>query len=63
MCRFYSVSRSGYYSWKSKEKMPSEDQELVDIINECHSENKRRYGYRRVVLWLRKEKGVIVNHK
>lgn len=63
MCRFYNVSRSGYYSWKNKEKTPSEDQEIVDIINECHTENKRRYGYRRVVLWLRREKGVILNHK
>lgn len=63
MCEFYCVSRSGYYSWKKRDPAKSKDIELVKLINECHVYHKRRYGYRRVKLWLEREKGVCVNHK
>lgn len=63
MCEFYRVSRSGYYSWKKRDPAKSKDTELVKLINECHASHKRRYGYRRVKLWLEREKGVCVNHK
>ncbi len=63
MCDFYRVSRSGYYSWRSRDETPAEDAELVELINECHTAHKRRYGYRRVKLWLEREKGVNINHK
>lgn len=63
MCEFYHVSRSGYYSWKKRDPAKSKDTELVKLINECHASHKRRYGYRRVKLWLEREKGVCVNHK
>lgn len=43
--------------------MPSKDLELVKLIEECHKQHKRRYGYRRVALWLKKEKDLTVNHK
>ena len=33
------------------------------MIEECHKKHKRRYGYRRVQLWLEREKGITVNHK
>lgn len=63
MCEFYHVSRGGYYSWKKRDPAKSKDIELVKLINECHASHKRRYGYRRVKLWLEREKGVCVNHK
>lgn len=63
MCHFYDVSRSGYYDWAKREKNESADKELIDLISECHKQHKRRYGYRRIVKWLKREKGVIVNHK
>jgi transposase InsO family protein len=37
--------------------------ELVALIEECQKKHKRRYGYRRVQLWLKREKGMTVNHK
>lgn len=63
MCDFYLVSRSGYYSWKKRQSEPSKDAQLVDLINECHTSHKRRYGYRRVGLWIEREKGICINHK
>lgn len=63
MCQFYDVPRSSYYAWKRRETMPSKDLELVSLIEECHKKHKRRYGYRRVKLWLEREKGMKVNRK
>jgi len=57
------VPRSSYYEWKRQESSPSKDLELVSLIEECHKKHKRRYGYRRVKLWLEQEKGITVNHK
>lgn len=64
MCDFYEVSRSGYYAWKNRDNIPSkEETEIVSMIMECQKTHKQKYGYRRVSLWLRNEKGVKVNHK
>jgi hypothetical protein len=63
MCLFYGISRSGYYAWKTRKDAPSKDIELVELIEECQRKHKRRYGYRRVALWLKNEKGMMVNHK
>jgi len=63
MCRFYGVSRSGYYAWKQRPPRGAKDLELIKMIEECHAQHKRRYGYRRVAIWLQREKGLTVNHK
>jgi transposase InsO family protein len=63
MCCVYGVSRSGYYAWKKRESVVSRDLELIKLIEECHIQHKRRYGYRRVTLWLKNEKGLAINHK
>lgn len=63
MCRFYSVSRSGYYDWQKREQRGNPDQALIELISECHKKHKKRYGYRRIKKWLKREKGLIVNHK
>lgn len=63
MCAFYGVSRNGYYVWKKREALPSDDLEIVKMIEECHKQHKRRYGYRRVTLWLKSEKQMTINHK
>lgn len=64
MCDFYEISRSGYYAWKKRDNIPSEQEiQLVNMIEECQGIHKRKYGYRRVGLWLLHKKGVSVNHK
>lgn len=63
MCVFFGVSRSGYYDWLKRKQEPDKDLFLKDLISECQIKHKRLYGYRRVVIWLLKEYGLIVNHK
>ena len=63
MCAFYAVSRSGYYASLKHKPDKEKDMELVHLIEECQARHKRRYGYRRVQMWLRQEKGITINHK
>ncbi len=63
MCKFYGVSRSGYYAWSKREHENGNDLWLRDLIAECQQKHQRRYGYRRVALWLLREYGLIINHK
>jgi transposase InsO family protein len=50
MCRFYRISRSGFYAWRSRG--PSQRQqantELVDIIKETHEQSLGTYGSPRI---------------
>lgn len=62
MCRFFSVSRSGYYGFVKRMDRPEKDLELSELIKECQSESKKTYGYRRVAIWLER-RGVHHNPK
>lgn len=52
MCRFFEVSRSGYYGFVDRMDKPAKDLELSELIRECQAETKQTYGYRRVAIWL-----------
>ena len=52
MCRFFGVSRSGYYSFIQRLGRAEKDADLVELIQTCQEESKRTYGYRRVWKWL-----------
>ena len=52
MCRFFEVSRSGYYGFVNRMDKPAKDLELSELIRECQTETKQTYGYRRVAIWL-----------
>lgn len=52
MCRFFQVSRSGYYGFVSRMSVPDRDLPLSEMIRECQEESKQTYGYRRVSIWL-----------
>ena len=52
MCRFFGVSRSGYYDFVSRMEVPDKDLPLAEKIKECQDECGKTYGYRRVHLWL-----------
>jgi len=54
MCRFFGVSRSGYYDFVKRMEMPDRDLPLAHLIEECQQECKSTYGYRRVSIWLEK---------
>jgi transposase InsO family protein len=63
MCEFYNVSRQGYYDYIKRWQDGNPDQELIDMITECQAANKNRLGYRRVMKWIEREKGLRINHK
>ena len=62
MCRFFEVSRSGYYDFVKRMGKPDRDMPLAEQIKECQQEVKRTYGYRRVQIWLER-KGIHRNPK
>ena len=57
MCRYFEVSRSGYYGFVKRMDKPAKDLELSELIRECQIETRQTYGYRRVAIWLER-KGV-----
>ncbi len=63
MCRFFEVSRSGYYDFAKRMDMPDKDEILAKQIAICQQQTKRTYGYRRVKIWLLRELGLVINHK
>ena len=62
MCRFFEVSRSGYYAFLKQIDKPDRDLPLADKIRECQKESHRTYGYRRVHIWLERQ-GIYRNPK
>ncbi len=52
MCRFFNVSRSGYYDYVKRMDIPEKDLPLAEKIRECQKKCGRTYGYRRVHIWL-----------
>ena len=62
MCRFFKVSRSGYYDYLHRKNMPDRILPLADKIRECQEESHRTYGYRRVQIWLERQ-GIYKNPK
>lgn len=62
MCRFLSVSRSGYYDFVKRMDIPSKDLPLAEKIIECQEKCGKTYGYRRVHIWLERN-GIYHNPK
>ena len=62
MCRFFGVSRSGYYGYVSRMDIPAKDLPLAEKIRECQDKCGKTYGYRRVHIWLEKN-GIYRNPK
>ena len=62
MCRFFKVSRSGYYDYVKRMDIPAWDLPLAETIRECQDKCGKTYGYRRVHIWLER-KGIYRNPK
>lgn len=52
ICKFFNVSRSGYYRYVSRMDIPAKDLPLAEKIQECQDMCGKTYGYRRVHIWL-----------
>ena len=62
MCRFFEVSRSGYYDYVKRMDIPAWDLPLAEKIRECQEHSHSTYGYRRVHIWLERQ-GIYRNPK
>ena len=62
MCRFFGVSRSGYYDYVKRMDIPAWDLPLAEKIKECQDKCGKTYGYRRVHIWLERQ-GIYRNPK
>ena len=62
MCRFFEVSRSGYYDYVKRMDIPAGDLALAEKIQECQNKCGKTYGYRRVHIWLERN-GIHKNPK
>ena len=62
MCKFFGVSRSGYYDYVNRMNIPAKDLALAEQIQKCQEETNSTYGYRRVHIWLEKH-GIYHNPK
>jgi putative transposase len=63
MCYFLGISRAAYYAWVNHLKQPDPDQARMELVQEAYQKSRRTCGYRRITLWLRKNKGIFINHK
>ena len=63
MCAFFGISRAAYYAWRKRLDQPDADAERKQLIQEAYAASKRTYGYRRIGLWLRQKRSVVINHK
>ena len=62
MCRFFHVSRSGYYGYVQRMDIPAKDLPLAEKIRKCQEHSHSTYGYRRVQIWLERQ-GIYHNPK
>ena len=62
MCRFFGVSRSGYYDFIHRLEVPEKDADLAEKIRQQQRQSYGTYGYRRMQLALA-AKGVYRNSK
>ena len=58
MCRFFAVSRSGYYSFVERMNHPEKDAALAETIRQQQGKCYHTYGYRRMWQWLEKNVGI-----
>ncbi len=62
MCRFFEVSRSGYYKYLKQLEHPAKNLEIAEKIRAKQEVCRKTYGYRRMKIWLDSE-GIAKNPK
>ena len=63
MCDFFGISRAAYYAWRHRIDQPDPDFERKQLVLEAYEQSRKTYGYRRICIWLRRKRSVIINHK
>lgn len=62
LLKLVGIPRSTYYYCLQRIQQPDKYAELKEVIRQIYSENKGRYGYRRITMELH-NRGYIINHK
>ena len=62
MCKFFGVSRSGYYDFVKRMEQTEHDADLAKEIEICQNKTDKTYGYRRVWKW-QKDRNIERNPK
>jgi hypothetical protein len=63
MCEFFGVSRAAYYARVKQSEQFDRDAERMQLVQEAYEKSRKTYGYRRLCLRIRKNKGISINHK
>lgn len=63
MCRFFGISRSGYYNYVKRMDQPAHDADLAEMIAKQQTKCDKTYGYRRIWKWLNTTKNIYRNPK
>lgn len=63
MCQVFNLSRAAYYAWVKRQRSSPCAAERCAWVQEAYLRSHRTYGYRRIALWLRRERGVVLNGK
>ena len=63
LCRLAEVSRAGYYRFWQTSAPRAHDTAVRSAIQEMALAHRRRHGYRYITKLLRRERGMVVNHK
>ena len=63
MCKYFSISRAAYYAWARSENQPDKDTERMALVKKAWKKSHRRYGYRKVTNWIRKNTDIVMNRK
>lgn len=63
MCAFFGVSRAAYYAWSKRVEQADPDQERMEQVQRAYEASHKIYGYRRITLWLRQTRKLVINHK
>ena len=65
LCRFYGVSRAGFYAWRRRPESATveENRWLLDKITQVHRQSRETYGSPRINVNLRKQGIVVSKHR
>ena len=63
MCKFFKVFQSGYCDYVRRKNKPQHDLQFAEMISKCQQRCGKTYGYRRVHIWLMREKSLYFNPK
>ncbi len=63
LCAFFGVSRAAYYAWVKRMDQADPDEPRLQLVQEAYTASHRTYGYRRIRIWLARQRSICINHK